>query len=173
MVAGAVLLLLAVSGALAATLVSDDGGDSSPRRSALPSFTRTPAAHRSALDELPIALKARIEALPERLREQVLRAVEEGRLALSALEDLLRQYEMRNSSVRVGQVLEASDTKLMLEVLSTGELAVVAIDDKTVLRRATDVIKGSDLKRNELVMMLSMDGGKTAFSVTAFGVSPF
>jgi len=120
-----------------------------------------------------MALRARIEALPERLREQVLRAVEEGRLALSGLEDLLRQYEMRNSSVRVGQVLEASDTKLMLEVLLTGELAVVAIDDKTVLRRATDVIKGSDLKRNELVMMLSMDGGKTAFSVTAFGVSPF
>ncbi len=173
MVAGAVLLLVAVSGALAATLVSDDGGDSNPRRSALPSSTATPAATRSALDQLAPALRIRIAALPERLREQVLRAVDEGRLALSALEDLLRQYETRNSSMRVGQVLEASDTKLTLDVLSTGELAVVAIDDKTVLRRNADVIKGSDLKRNELVMVLSMDSGKTAFSVTAFGVSPF
>jgi len=169
-----VLALAGVSGALAVKLVSD--GEDLARETIVfrgDTLTIRPTPKSSALDDLPSALRERIQALPERLRDQVLRAVEEGRLARNALEDLLRQYESRNTSVRVGQVLLATDTKLTLEVLSTGEHADLVIDDRTVLRRNADVIKSSDLKRDELVLVLSMDGGKTAFSVTAFGVSPF
>ncbi|HWC29588.1 MAG TPA: hypothetical protein VG845_05840 [Dehalococcoidia bacterium] len=174
-IVGGVLALAVVSATLAATLVADDDDEGTPASAVVTAptpTTRPPAETSTALDELSPSLRQRVEALPERLREQIRRAIEEGRLALSAVEDLLRQYENRNPAVRVGQVIEADDAHVTLEVYTTGERVTVAIDDDTVLRRALDDIEGSELKRDELVLVLSMDGGATAFSVTAFGVSP-
>jgi hypothetical protein len=172
LVGGATLALAAVSGTLAATLISDDSEPvTSTAVAARP--TATPSSAPPNLDELPADLRQRVAALPERLRDQVLRRVEEGGLAIAAVEEILRSYEARNTSVRAGTVVEASDTLLRLEVLSTGERVQLAIDDKTVLHRGVEDIAGSDLKRDEIVLVLSMDGGQTAFSVTAFGISPF
>jgi hypothetical protein len=169
MLGGGVLALVVASAALAAALA--DGGGSRPETIEVKGDPPTALPADTPLDDLPRGLRERIAALPRELQIQLLRAIEDGRMAVAGLEDVLRRFEGRNRSVRAGSVLEASATRLAMEVATTGERVEMALDGETELRRGLDRIEAQDLKRGELVLVLSMDGGETAFSVTAFGVN--
>ncbi len=173
--AAAVLGLAIVTVALAATLVSDDDDstDQSPTTAAAVSTpTQAPSAtaEPDAPGGIPDGVWTKLQDLPQKLRDDLIARFETGGLGVSAIETVIAEYENRNQGVRVGTVLEATDSMLRLEVHATGERAEVVISDETVLRRGRDDITGADLELDELVMVISMDGGVTAFSVTAFGV---
>jgi hypothetical protein len=174
----AVFGLAVVTVALAATLVLDSDGNSPERPSSntaavttptrAPSPTATVATDRPA--EIPQDVWDKLLALPQKLRDDLLSRFEAGGIGVSDIETVINEYENRDQGVRVGTVLEATDSMLQLEVYTTGERASVVINDKTVLKRGHDDITPADLQPDELVMVVSMDGGVTAFSVTAFGV---
>jgi hypothetical protein len=169
-------LLLVISGALAAVVLSDgDSGDTSPltlsNSSPTPEPRVAPASTGTAILSLvPPELRGRFEALPEKLREQARAQLESGQLKPDQLVQLIESYENRNSGVRVGTVLDATEASLRIEVYATGERVQVLVDSKTVVRRAVKDFDADDLQHDELVMVLSMDGGTTAFAIQAFGL---
>ncbi|HEU0072650.1 MAG TPA: hypothetical protein VFS30_01440 [Dehalococcoidia bacterium] len=170
--AGLIISLTIVTAALAATLVFDGDDDTpdraSPNTGAL--STPSPTVEAEQPDGIPDEVWANLEALPDKLRDDLLARFEAGGLGVPEIETVIEEYEGRNQGVRVGTVLDATDSVLRLEVYTTGERAEVALNDETVLRRGHDDITAADLEPDELVMVISRDGGVTAFSVTAFGV---
>jgi hypothetical protein len=175
--AGIVAALATVAVALAATLLdNDDGGDSAEQASANAGAVATPTQDPSptvAIEQpegLPDETWIKLDALPDKLRNDLLERYEAGSMQAGDIAVVIDDYENRNQGVRVGTVLEATDSMLRLEVYSTGERAEVLLDGETVLRRGHDDIAPGDLQPDELVLVVSRDGGQTAFSVTAFGV---
>jgi hypothetical protein len=168
--------LVIVTGALAATLILDDDDGAPDRPSpntaaeSTPTQAPSPTVEAQQPDEIPDEVWARLEALPEKLRNDLLQRFESGAMGVPEIVTVIEEYENRNQGVRVGTVLEATDSMLSLEVYSTGERAEVLINEETVLKRGHDDITPADLQPDELVMVISRDGGETAFSVTAFGV---
>jgi hypothetical protein len=175
--AGLAVSLVVAAGALAAAGVFDDSDSSKETTSAglaSAKSTVTPSATAvaEAPDGVPQELWVRLQALPEKLRSEIVRRFQAGSMALNQIETTIEDYANRNQSVRVGTVIDATDSMLSLEVYTTGEKAEVALNDETVLRRAGNDIKATDLEPDELVLVISRDGGETAFAVEAFGVSP-
>lgn len=174
--AGLAISLTIVTAALAATLVFDGDDDEpdrvSPNTGAVATSTQAPSPtiEVGQPEGIPDDVWASLEALPDKLREDLLERFEAGGLGVAEIETVIEEYEGRNQGVRVGTVLEATDSMLRLEVYTTGERAEVALNDETVLKRGHDDITAADLEPDELVMVISRDGGVTAFSVTAFGV---
>jgi hypothetical protein len=171
----AVFGLAAVTVALAAVLISGDDAPTervSPNTADATTPTQAPSATAEAdrPDGIPDDVWADLQDLPQKLRDDLIARYEAKQIAVPDIETVIEQYANRNQGVRVGTVLEATDTMLRLEVYTTGEQAEVAINDETVLKRGHDDITPADLKPDELVMVLSRDGGATAFAVTAFGV---
>jgi hypothetical protein len=109
------------------------------------------------------------DILPPQVRERLLQQLERGEITAQQLQQILRLYRNRSENVRVGTVTGASTTQLELKLLS-GEDVTMALTGATELRRGRDIIKPADLKDGELVLVLSTDGGETAFSVNGFGV---
>ena len=174
--AAAVLGLMVVTVALAASLVMD-GDDESPQQASpntadvgTPTQEPSPTVELEQPADIPGAVWARLEALPEKLREDLLTRFESGFMSVPEIENIIAEFENRDQSVRVGTVLEATDDMLRIEVYSTGERAEVTLDEETVLRRGHDDVDASELEPDELVLVISRDGGETAFSVTAFGL---
>jgi hypothetical protein len=174
--AGLVISLTIMTAALAASLVLD-GDDDTPDRASpstgaasTPTQAPSPTVEAEQPDGIPDNVWVSLEALPDKLRDQVISQFEAGNLGVPEIERVIEDYDDRNQGVRVGTVIEATDSMLQLEVYTTGERAEVAIDDDTVLKRGHDDITAADLEPDELVMVISRDGGVTAFSVTAFGV---
>jgi hypothetical protein len=173
---GLAISLTIVTGALAATLVFDGDADpadrASPNTAGVSTLTPIPSPTTSAAqpDDIPDEVWIDLEALPDKLRDDLIARFEAGGLSPSQIETVIEEYEGRNQGVRVGTVLEATDSMLRLEVYTTGERAEVTLNGDTVLKRGHDDITASDLEPDELVMVISRDGGVTAFSVTAFGV---
>jgi hypothetical protein len=174
---GLVASLAVAAGVLAAAGVFDDSDSSDETTSAglasaKPTVTPSATAVADAPDGVPQELWVRLQALPEKLRSDLLSRLRAGSIALNQIETVIQQYADRNQSVRVGTVVDTTGSTLSLEVYTTGEQAEVALNDETVLRRGNDDIEAADLRPNELVLVLSRDGGETAFAVEAFGVSP-
>jgi hypothetical protein len=117
----------------------------------------------------PLTLEGLGDILPPSVRGRILQQLEENTITEQELQRVLRLYRNRSENVRIGGVQEATPTELTLQT-ATGEEVRVAVTAQTELRRGSDVIRVADLRENELVMVLSMDGGVTAFSVHAFGV---
>lgn len=173
-------LMLVVSGTLAAVLLSDGEADevaespqvvastatSTPEAAATAPPTETPAA--AIL--VPERLRARFEALPDRLRSQAMQQLEDGLIIPEQLEEIIAAYENRNNGVRVGSVLDTEAGSLRIEVYTTGERVSIAVNNETVIRRAQQDVPLASLQEDELVMVISMDEGVTAFSIDAFGV---
>jgi membrane-associated protease RseP (regulator of RpoE activity) len=109
------------------------------------------------------------DLLPPQVRERLLQQLERGEINQQQLQQILRLYRSRTENVRVGTVADATATELKLKLVS-GEDITMALNGQTQLRRGRDVIRPADLRDGELVMVLSMDGGETAFSVNGFGV---
>ncbi len=174
----AVIGLLVVTGALAATLISgddDSNESSSPKVAAVANTPTQPPAPTATVeadqpDKLPDDVWAWLQDLPQQLRDDLLARFETGSIGVTTVETVIEEYENRNQSVRVGTVVEATNSMLRLEVYSTGERAAVVINDETVIKRGKDDITAADLELDELVMVISMDEGETAFAVTAFGI---
>jgi hypothetical protein len=169
-----VIGLAIVTGALAMALLNDDN-ETEERQSPItaastptPAPTATVAASRH--EGIPDDVWARLQDLPDRLRDEVVRQFDTQWIDLARVEAIIDEYQNRNQGVRVGTVLEATDSMLQLEVYTTGERAEVALNDETVLKRGHDDITPAELEPDELVMVVSRDGGATAFSITAFGV---
>lgn len=172
---GLVASLAIIGVALAATLVLDDDNGApekpSTNTAALsPTPAPSPTVTAERPSEIPDEVWQKLDALPGKLREDLLQRFEAGSMAVPEIETVIEQYENRNQGVRVGTVIDATDSMLRLEVYTTGERAQVELNGETVLRRGHDDIKGTDLAPDELVLVISRDNGETAFSVTAFGV---
>ena len=170
-------LMLVASVALGAVLLSDNGdsNDRSKTNSAvlatatvLPTSTPAPTAQSGVV--IPDALRARFDALPVKLRNETLDQLNKGLLSIQQLEQVIRAYEQRNSSIRVGSVVEADADSLRLEVYTTGEDVEVGITADTVITRGTNSIKPADLRKDEMVMVISRDNGVTAFGIEALGI---
>ena len=177
--------MLVVSLALVAVLIASSGGSDadSPGASVAeatpapvlatatntPVPTQTPVPTRVAA--VPFELQKRLDALPEKLRNETLFAYSTGRLSLEQLEQIATDFENRNPSVRVGSVVGVEDALLRFEVFTTGEEVEVATGEQTLIRRGDEDIALEDLMADELVMVVSTDEGVTALTIEAFGVA--
>ncbi len=170
-------IMVVASASLAAVLISGDGADDtgSPNIAAqiatptvAPALTVVPTPPLGI--GIPDALRARFEALPEKLRNETLDQLDKGLLRIQQLEQVIRAFEQRNASIRVGSVVEADADSLRLEVYTTGEAVEIAINADTVITRGTTPIKPADLRPDEMVMVISRDNGTTAFGIEALGV---
>jgi hypothetical protein len=170
-------IMVVASASLAAVLISGDGDDGGSSTSA--AVIATPTVQPTAIpatptlpsgNAIPEALRARFDALPEKLRNEILDQLNRGLLRVQQLEQVIRGYELRNAGVRVGSVVEVDNDSLRLEVYTTGEDVEVAINADTVITRGPTRITAADLRKDEMVMVISRDNGATAFGVEALGV---
>jgi hypothetical protein len=134
--------------------------------------TDTPAPAVTAESTAAIAddLRARLEALPSKLRDEALSGYAAGDVSLEQLDLIARLYEERNPDLRVGSVLSVSGDRLRFEVYTTGEAVEVILSEETAVRRGGDSIAPEDLQPGELVMVLTPEAGVVA-RVEAFGVA--
>lgn len=170
-------VMLVASIALGAVLLSDDGDSNNEpvdnaaivaSPTAAPTSTPAPTAPAGVI--IPDTLRARFDALPEKLRTETLDQLDKGLLRIQQLEQVIRAFEQRNASIRVGTVVEADADSLRLEVYTTGEDVEVGITADTVITRGTTPIKPADLRKDEMVMVISRDNGATAFGIEALGI---
>ena len=171
--------MLVVSLVLAAVLLAGSGnGDGGEPGAAvaetaalttatLPTATPEPAP----LPPIPFDLQERLNALPEKLRNETQYAYSTGTLSLDQLARIATDYENRNPSVRVGSVLTISEGLLRFEVFTTGEQAEVATGEQTLIRRGDVDIALEDLLPEELIMVVSTNEGAIALTIEAFGVA--
>ena len=114
--------------------------------------------------------------LPE-LRDRLQRQLHRGELTRAEVEEIVRRYEERLDSVIAGTV-ESVDPGIAGGFVLTvrryvgGESVSIDLDDETEIRRGLEVLQPADLGDGEIVLVLSMDNGRTAFSVHAFGILP-
>jgi membrane-associated protease RseP (regulator of RpoE activity) len=108
--------------------------------------------------------------LPPDLRERLQEQLNQGLLSPDQLSQLLRPYLSGRNAATIGQVKQATPTSLVVRTTDGREVGFV-VNDETEIRRAAATIRPADLRPDELVLVLSMDGGRTAFSVNAFGVT--
>ena len=170
-------IMVVASASLAAVLMSGDGDDGGSSNNA--AVIATPTVAPTAVpatptplsgNAIPEALRARFDTLPEKLRTEILDQLDKGLLRVQQLEQVIRGYEQRNTGVRVGSVVEADADSLRLEVYTTGEDVQVAINADTVITRGPTRITAADLRKDEMVMVISRDNGATAFGIEALGV---
>lgn len=175
--------MLVVSLALAAVLVASGAGDdrdpvavaeeteapvvATATNPLAPTETPVP----TPVPPVPLELQQRLDALPEKLRNETLFAYAGGRLSLDQLEQIATDYENRNPAVRVGTVIEVDGAALRFEVFTTGEEAEVATGEQTLIQRDEEDIALEDLMAGELVMVVSTEDGTTALTIEAFGVA--
>ena len=175
-------LMLVVSLTLAAVLLTGGTGDNgppdvaaadatpviaTPTRTAVPTSTIAP----TLVPSIPFALQERVNALPQKLRDETTYAYATGTLTLDQLEQIVTNYENRNPSVRVGSVLGIEGNVLSFEVFTTGEPATVTTGEQTLIRRGDAEIELDELRTSELVMVVSTAEGTVALTIEAFGVA--
>jgi membrane-associated protease RseP (regulator of RpoE activity) len=110
--------------------------------------------------------------LPPALREQLQRQIDNGTLQPEQLQQILRLYQARGENLRVGTVRQATEASVTLQPYVGGPEVTVTVTPQTSIRRGSATIRATDLRINETIMVLSMDGGVTAFQVIAYGVLP-
>jgi hypothetical protein len=174
--------MLVVSLVLAAVLLTGGEGDSAASEvagaagspvTATPISTVEPTSTPlpTPVPSIPFALQERVNALPEKLRNETTYAYATGTLTLDQLEQIVSNYENRNPSVRVGSVLSIDGNTLSFEVFTTGELAAVVTGEQTLIRRGDAAIALDELRPEELVMVVSTAEGRVALTIEAFGVA--
>ena len=108
------------------------------------------------------------EGLAPQLRELLQRQLDRGDVDPEELLRLLQRNASEN--VRLGKLVEANATSLKLAPLDGGDQVTLTLTPSTIIRRAGAAIKVSGLAPGEIVLVLSMDGGRTAFAVYAYGL---
>ncbi len=107
-----------------------------------------------------------MDALPDKLRSEVRNLLLQGRITQTELQTLLDDYENRNPNLLIGSVVESKPDALTLTVYATGEQVAVAVTPDTVVH-AVD----ATLHPDELVLVVTSADGKTATTITGFGVT--
>jgi membrane-associated protease RseP (regulator of RpoE activity) len=117
-----------------------------------------------------------LESLPADVRERLQRELDAGRLTPQELQRFLRLYQARGDNARAGTVesvnpgFVSGTFILTLKPYAGGENVAVELNESTTVLRGGRRIQPGDLRKNELVLVISMDGGVTAFGVLATGV---
>ena len=115
------------------------------------------------------------DLLPEELRERLEELLEDGTLPADRLQPLLRLYQSRGNGIQVGSVQSvepgvARDTFVItMEPAGGGSNVTVQVTSTTSILRGSERIEADELKLDELILVISMDNGETAFQVQAFG----
>jgi membrane-associated protease RseP (regulator of RpoE activity) len=116
---------------------------------------------------LGAAVIQQIPGLPQQLQEILQRQLQAGNVTPEQLQTLARLAQADN--VRTGTVVSADASTLKYKLTSTGEEVSAGLTPQTRVRRMQQTIQASDLKAGEVVLVLSLDGGKTAVAVLAYG----
>ena len=182
---GVAALLLAASVALAVVLLTSGNNNDAPAATPLvelatatattpPRLTATattpplltPTVTATPANTLSPDLAARVAALPDKLRNEVVGLLVGGRITQAELQTLLDDYANRNPNLLIGNVVESRPDSLALTVYATGEQVSVAVTPDTVVH-AVD----ATLHPDELVLVVTSADGKTATTITGFGVT--
>jgi membrane-associated protease RseP (regulator of RpoE activity) len=111
-------------------------------------------------------------ALPPALRQYLQQAIDDGSLPPDQLQQLLRLYQARGENVRAGTVTVATADSLTITPSVGGDEVTTALTPATSVRRRGSPITAGDIQPGETVVILSRDGGATAFSVLDAGIVP-
>jgi hypothetical protein len=107
----------------------------------------------------------RLRGLPSPLRDALESLVDIGALSPSELRALVGAGD----HVRIGRVKQASDTSLTVTTTSTKQDLTTSISADTVIQRGVNSIKASELRPDELVIVVSLNKSKAASAVIALG----
>lgn len=137
-----------------ATVTSTPGRQttSTPAPTAVPA-TPTPSTARAfpGLPNLPANIREQIEDAASMTQEQI--------------ETLVSRS---TGAIRIGEVVRVRSNELTLKTIQ-GDTFTTEITDDTAIRLGAKVLKPSDLKKGDTVLVISVDGGETAFSISNFG----
>lgn len=131
--------------------------------------TATQAAYTPTPIPLPDYLRERFEALPDRLRDPAITALNQGRWDAILLAEIIEDAGP-DGSVRVGPVLETGDGFLRMEVLTTGRTMVAVLGYTTPVTRYDQRIELDDLEENELIRVVFQPNTLRAERIEAFGI---
>lgn len=169
-VAGGAALLLA-TGVVAGVLLSDDD-DAGEQASVVVTVTATsqpavtpspapPALATLAPNQVPPEINSLPAAIRDRVRDQFLR----GEITR---EQIVQLVEQRSAAARAGIISAVEADKIEVRTYQ-GEDFTWEITADTAIRRINQPATASELQVGETVLILSRDGGKTAFSIESYG----
>jgi membrane-associated protease RseP (regulator of RpoE activity) len=113
--------------------------------------------------------------VPPELRDRLQALLDSGQLAANQWQQMLRLYNARHENVRVGRVESVNPgivppTFIVTFTPDGGDSDIsTELRGNTQIRRGRDIIQPADLRPNEFIIVLSQDGGQSAFLVLAFG----
>ena len=171
---GIAALLLAASAAIGVVLLTSGNKHDAPQTTpvielatATPTTPPAPTVTATPANTLSPDLAARVAALPDKLRSDVISLLVTGRITQAELKTLLDDYDNRNPNLLIGSVVTSQSDSLTLTVYATGEQVSVAVTTATVVHAVDNA-----LHPDELVLVVTSDDGKTATTITGFGVTP-
>jgi membrane-associated protease RseP (regulator of RpoE activity) len=106
-----------------------------------------------------------LRGVPSPLRDALESLVDYGALSPSEL----RALAGAGKHVKIGRVKEASVSSLTVTTTTTREDLTTAVNSDTRIQRGTRELEPTDLRTGELVIVISLDSGKTADAVLALG----
>ena len=113
--------------------------------------------------------------IPEELRQRLQELIDGGAITAERLQQLLRLYQTRGDAIRVGNVesvnpgIVGGTFIITMTPLSGGSSVTVQTNQQTSIVRGTTSIQPGQLERGELLLVISMDNGQTAFQVLSLG----
>ena len=172
---GVAALLLAASVAIGVVLLTSGNKHDAPATTpvielatATPTTTPPPAPSVTATpaNTLSPDLAARVAALPDKLRSEVVGLLVSGRITQAELKTLLDDYANRNPNLLIGSVVTSKPDSLTMTIYATGEQVTVAVTPATVVHAVDNA-----LHPDELVLVVTSGDGKTATTIMGFGVT--
>lgn len=164
------IIVAGVAGA--ALFMSDDSGEiidttSFPSSPAItqpsPAATATAAG---AIASTPDPLLPELLQVPALIRDRVRQQYLRGEITAEQVRQLVEQ---RSAAARAGVIKEIEPDKIEVQTYD-GEDYHWQITTETAIRRLNQPATAADLKVGETVLILSRDGGVTAFSIESYGV---
>jgi hypothetical protein len=122
---------------------------------------------------IPLTLPARLElpsfsGAPPELRLMLENMVDSGLLTSDQARNMLGSGQ--NQSVRVGRVKDADSSRLTLVFGARNDDLNILVTPSTQFQRGLVSIAPSELLNGEVVLVMSIDGGRSALAVYSYGV---
>jgi len=97
--------------------------------------------------------------IPDEYKTAVLEALKDGSVAPERVHEVIGDLRRGDCSTAcLGRVVEVTSTKLTVEPLFSPERWSIAVDENTHTSRGSDVVPHTDLRRGEMVQVLSQTG---------------